>query len=447
MSTPLPVGPFRELKTVSGEPLPYYIIPFDAGGVCVGPKTQAHVIEAAADCTDVWLFSHGWNNDWSAATERYVHFIGGVQQLRREFQLAPLGRFKPLLVGIFWPSQALSWFESETGPGFAGTHASAGEEAAVMDDVANALPADQQDRFRILANAKTLGPAEAFELSKMLAHAASSDGDEDGECAPSADDLMAAARSLAPASEPNYDEVGTATDADVAVHDASAAGLGNLLTYLDPRQVIKPFTVWQMKSRAGVVGHTGVAPLLNALLQGSQARIHLLGHSFGCKVVMTALCASPTPARQVESALLLQPAVSQYAFAAAVPERPGTAGGFHRALTRVRLPIVTTYSANDVPLTQLFHRSVRRADDLGELQYAGGTHGSPSRYGAMGGFGPQASQARFMPIQDIGADYPLDGTARILAIDGSRTIGGHGEISNSSTWWLSHLLSTTHGAD
>lgn len=213
-----------------------------------------------------------------------------------------------------------------------------------------------------------------------------------------------------------------------------------MLAKLDPRQLLKPFTVWQMKDRAGKVGHGGVAPLLVDLLQRSPARVHLLGHSYGCKVVMTALCTPAELPRPVESALLLQPAVSQYAFAEKVPERD-RAGGYRRALERVRQPIVVTYSANDVPLTKLFHIAVRRHDDLGELQFAAG--GSPSRYAAMGGFGPQESGATFVKIEDAGGTYAF-ADKKLIAVDGTRRIPGHGDVSNPSTWWLSWRLATAH---
>ena len=41
MTTPatLPAGPYRVLQTGEGEPLPYYVLPFDADGVCNGPQT------------------------------------------------------------------------------------------------------------------------------------------------------------------------------------------------------------------------------------------------------------------------------------------------------------------------------------------------------------------------------------------------------------------------
>ena len=87
MPDTLPAGPYRVLQTVEGEPLPYYVLPFDADGVCTGPQTLQQLLDAARGYTDIFLFSHGWNNDWAAATQRYEEFIQGVQSLRRELHL------------------------------------------------------------------------------------------------------------------------------------------------------------------------------------------------------------------------------------------------------------------------------------------------------------------------------------------------------------------------
>lgn len=439
----LPAGPYRTLKTVEGDVFPYYIIPFDKDGSCEGPQTRKHLIDGAGSYSDIFLFSHGWNNDWKTATARYESFIKGFQGMRKQHGLAMPANFKPLLVGIFWPSQAMAWFKSETGPGFAGDDPNAQDEAAALEsetlrDVAAALPGERRPRFYELAQAQSLGKAEATELATMLAEVSSADDEGVRVAAPNALDLLAAATSLE-SPEPDYDAVGVAGANDSG--PKAAFGVGDILSKLDPRNIVKPFTVWQMKDRAGKVGAHGVAPLLEALLKGSGARVHLLGHSFGAKVVMTAASVPAALSRQVESVLLLQPAVSQYAFCQMVPQRK-VPGGFVKALAHVRRPIVATFSANDDPLTKTFHLAVRRSEDLGELQYAAG--GSPSLYGALGGFGPQESGEQIEVIQDPGGNYDLSGSGRIIGINGTRTISSHGDISNPSTWWLAYELATAH---
>jgi hypothetical protein len=419
------------------------VIPFDKDGMCEGPHTREHLVSHAGDFTDIFVFSHGWNNDWTAATSRYEHFINGFTGLRKARGLAVPAYYRPVLVGVFWPSQALAWFDSETGPDIAAAdpaaqNAAAEAATATLRDIASSLPASRRARFYELAQARSLDASQARELAEMLASLTAPDDEGPRADQPSADDLLAAAASMT-AQAPDLDAVGTVEGGGAAIEPQAAAGLGDLLGVLDPRNLLKPFTVWSMKDRAGVVGARGVSPLVADLLTRSQARVHLLGHSFGCKVVMTAVARLPAGLRPVESALLLQPAVSQYAFAGRVPER-GVPGGFFNTLTRVRRPIVATFSDDDVALRRGFHLAVRRHDDAGELQAAGAT----SLYGALGGFGPLESNASIETIRGPIAAYDLQGTGRIVGVNGTGIITGHGEISNEATWWLAYSLATAH---
>lgn len=448
MPSMLPVGPYRTLTTAEGLPFPYYVIPFDQDGTCEGPQTRAHLLANARAYSDIFVFSHGWNNDWTVATKRYEHFINGFVALRKKHDLPVPADYKPLLVGIFWPSQALAWFEKETGPDFAGGDPAAqdtatAESAATLRDIASTLPAASRARFYDLAQAPELTAAEATELARMLASIARSDDEAGTVDAPSAEDLLAAAAAFSNP-EPDWDAVGAVGGA-AEPGGPQVAGVIDVLKKLDPRNLVKPFTVYQMKDRAGVVGAHGVAPLLADLLQASDpARIHLLGHSFGCKVVMTALCRMRSDVREVESVVLLQPAVSQYAFAEKVPER-NVPGGYRPALTRVRRPIASTFSEQDKALHDSFHLAVRRHDDLGELQAAGSE--TPSKFGALGGFGPLAAGATVEPIHVPLTGYDLKRHGGIIGVNGTGTITGHGDISNEATWWLAYSLSTAHLRD
>src|SRR5437867_7553126 len=82
----------------------YRVVPFDKNGVCTGPQRRDEIVADAAGATDVFVFSHGWNNDWAAANERYAHFIVEYTTLRERAWAAPDRPYRPLAVGIFWPS-------------------------------------------------------------------------------------------------------------------------------------------------------------------------------------------------------------------------------------------------------------------------------------------------------------------------------------------------------
>jgi hypothetical protein len=132
--------------------------------------------------------------------------------------------------------------------------------------------------------------------------------------------------------------------------------------------------------------------------------------------------------------LLLQPACSCLCFATDVDGR-GRPGGYRAALARTRLPIVTTFSSHDMPLTKVFHLAVRRPSDLGEAVIAGAP---PSKYAALGGFGPHGADGDVAVVDAKQAPDRYDLAAsgkRIVAVRGDKVISGHSDISNPATAW------------
>ncbi|MCG8460048.1 MAG: hypothetical protein MI919_27515, partial [Holophagales bacterium] len=228
---------------------------------------------------------------------------------------------------------------------------------------------------------------------------------------------------------------------------------------LEPRRLIRIFSVWRMKDRAGKVGVHGVAPLLAELLAAGDARLHLLGHSFGARVMLTALaCEGMARSRPVRSLLLLQPAVNGWCFAADVDGR-GTPGGFRPVLRpdsgspRVELPMVSTFSEHDVPLCRVFPLALRRGRDLGEARLASSGEGEKEagrrpahRWASLGGVGPLGADRHVLrvPMPGPGEPYPLDrardGGFGILAVDGRDRISDHGDVANPATAWALQSL-------
>lgn len=439
MSKMMPVGPIKQCVSAEGKTFPYYIVPFDKNGQCEAPLTRKHLLDNLAGHTDIFFFSHGWNNDWEVASARYAHFIDGYTRQRSALSLKVPDNYNPLLVGIFWPSQALAWFDNETGPRFAGSIEDGRKQIL---EIAQLLPEAQRETFLTLAQTPRLTPPQASKLAQLLADLLQNQQDDEGlqRSAPTAQDLLVSAI-LAAEPEPDYEQFGAARASPQT--PPTPAGVVAALQSLDPRQLIKPFTVWQMKDRAGKVGSTGVSRLLADLLKdNADIKVHLLGHSYGCKVVMAATAALPDGLPPVYSALLLQPAISQYAFAEKIPDSP-LQGGYRPNLARITRPVVATFSSNDSALSQAFHLALRRDQDLGEQPSPAG---SPSKYGALGGFGPQPVEVPPIAIKDPLDPYDFGPGERVLGIQGSRTISSHGDISNPSTWWLAYCLTSRNNA-
>jgi hypothetical protein len=186
-----------------------------------------------------------------------------------------------------------------------------------------------------------------------------------------------------------------------------------------------------MKTRAGIVGR-GIANLVGRILALPAPRLYLVGHSYGAKVVMSAL-ATRAVARPADAVMLLQPAVSHLCFAENVGD--GHPGGFRAALARVRKPVFVTYSNDDIPLHRLFHLAARRKEDVGELQPLG----APSRYAALGGYGPSGCATNECVGRHFAAPPALDAVpgppARIVAFDGTGIITGHGVVHGPQVMW------------
>ena len=71
------------------------------------------------------------------------------------------------------------------------------------------------------------------------------------------------------------------------------------------RRVANLSTYYEMKQRAGTVGSTGVAQLLRRLRERKpDVRLHLVGHSFGGRLVTAAAHALPSRTPAVTISLL-----------------------------------------------------------------------------------------------------------------------------------------------
>jgi hypothetical protein len=203
---------------------------------------------------------------------------------------------------------------------------------------------------------------------------------------------------------------------------------------IDPRSALRVTTVLIMKDRAGLVGTQGATGVIQQVLHASSGRVRLIGHSYGCRVMLTAMSASQDLPRKVESMLLLQPAVNRYCFAVLIPDL-GVRGGFVAALDRLKRPVFSTFSQDDAPLRHLFQFAARRLKDLGELRAAAM---EPSIYAALGGYGPAGMISQDYcesPIRDVGNPYPANGKFRVLGVDATGKITGHGDIKNRYVYW------------
>ncbi len=129
------------------------------------------------------------------------------------------------------------------------------------------------------------------------------------------------------------------------------------------RRFLNFTTYYQMKERAGQVGAGGLNSVLRHLrTHGPAVRLHLIGHSFGGRLVAAAADGpGDAPAVRIDSLTLLQAAFSHNGFA---PRFDGTHDGFFRKIVaerKVAGPIVVTYTVNDKAVGLAYPLSSRLA--------------------------------------------------------------------------------------
>jgi hypothetical protein len=318
------VGPFP----IQGISLETWLVRFDKNGVCSSPDTRAALLAALAAKPDspILFFSHGWNNDFSDAVSLYQKFLTRFQEV---LQSNPLQGPAPIFIGVTWPS---IWLPSDSGPQLAGVGAAGvgqrSETDVVTQELLDILTTNTNwERFYQLIHASQLSQSEARELAGLLKPALRTDDAGALEAAASEDKILETLNTLqasqggAPARD-NLDDIGTLGGAD----DATQPGAAGFLSFLDPRWAVRLASLYIMKDRAGRVGANGVAALLHDIQQSTQAPLHIIGHSFGAKVMLSALAAQAAGGPRAQSLLLLQPAVSHLSFAQTVPGRPGPGG-------------------------------------------------------------------------------------------------------------------------
>jgi hypothetical protein len=351
--------------------------------------------------THIFIAAHGWLNTAQTAQASYDNMRDLLYQVATDQKLYPQG-YEPLRIGIYWPSMKLKKTQQELASG--SEKGAAKALGGVSKDDAPAADPGRSEKFRTDVN-------RLRELVQRNAAKGAATFKEDLE---KANEIF---RAHAPAG---------------VIAPLDPADLPNLDVDTIERAA-QLYTYWQMKQRAGIEGDKGVNALV-ARLQNEfpKATVHLIGHSFGCKVVLSAL-AKDLP-RPVDTVVLLQGAISNQAFAEAVDGiKPPTEGGYRQVLPRVSGPVVATFSGNDNPVGVEYPIASHLARQVGEVD---GKHALPgtakSAYAGLGGEGVAGVEP--VEMKDAGTNYGL--TKGLSSIDATEYVGGHSDIFNKQVAWL-----------
>ncbi|WP_105975357.1 serine-threonine protein kinase [Streptomyces geranii] len=373
---------------------PYWELTFDADGDTDGRRRDRLLAEVnPLEVRDLIVFAHGWNNDRSIATRLYSRFFAPIPALAPA--TARIG-----YVGVVWPSMR---FCDEPIPDFPRAATAVAAPATATGGLGLGL--DKDTRLALLETFP--GRATVVEqIAGLLDQQPGGEGalEEFGglvrllvEVPPDAPQAGFAADLLGDGEPQGVPDMLTGSTAAACEEFAGAlAGHespGAVAEFALPnpwkgaRELLRQATYYAMKRRAGTVGERGLGPVLGRLAQAAPGvRVHLVGHSFGARLVSFALRGLPADVRTVKSVTLLQGAFSHYAFAERLPHDTGAGGALRGRQSRIDGPLVCCYSRFDGALSTFYPLASRMA---GESQGVLGADRSFAGFGVAKALGPK----------------------------------------------------------
>ena len=401
--------------------LPYYELTFTADGALSSDGGLPAAVRGGG-ITDLFVFSHGWNNSVDSARSLYQSMftlLAGMLGPKRSTCAA---------VGVLWPSLLFP----EDDPSTPDTPSTGAQLAGAL---APAFPGSEQS-LTTMGTMLDQRPQDSAQLQQFHQLAAG----------------LVTTPALAPEDEgPQAAITGDTSTvfgyaaAMAKTSGGGAEGLPNPFTTLwsGAREVLRSMSYYEMKNRAGVIGQKGLGPLLSTLAPaGSPLRIHLMGHSFGARLVSFSLTGLPATAvgaaSPVKSLTLIQGAFSHFSFAKPTPCPAVPAGALAGVLNRVDGPLLSTFTAADRAVgwwyptaSMLAHQD---AQSLTDLTY---------EWGGMGHDGFQQSPAgTTVPLQAQGYDYAF-AKGSVYLLDSNKVIntmqsafsGAHSDIRHPQVVW------------
>lgn len=406
----------------------YFEVEFDRSGKLFNkPQLKAladHVAGGAV--TDLIVMSHGWNNDMTEARTLYANWLANARAgLVAHGANLGLGARTFAFAGVLWPSKRFADDELIAGGGAASAGGGAVAIAAQIDELK--LFFSSKEQRAALTKLKKLAPK--LETSKSartqfveVLRDALTDGQDDGNDANDQffklDGHDVFERMAAPKGKKKK----------VVEDEGGAAGIGDFFrnAWEGARNVLNLSTYYEMKARAGLVGINGVNPMLVEIQKRApKMRVHLVGHSFGGRVVAaTADGADHESKLRLASMTLLQAAFSHNGFA---KKFDGKRNGFFRRVIedrRIDGPIVITFTKNDkavgvaYPLAQRLNR-----DD------AAGLGDENDRFGGIGSNGAiKTPEAVVGKLLAVGGKYAL-AKGKIFNLEATRYVKDHGDVA------------------
>ena len=424
---------------------PYFEVEFNKKGQSSDPAQVRALTKFLADgkTTDLFVISHGWNNDIAEARDLYTNIFKCVRQVMDSKVVSGLAKRKFAIMAVLWPSHKFA--EKSLIPSGA---ASAGSSLASdllkqeLDDMKAVF--DTKKGRETLDKAKKLlpkleGNSKARKefadlLRSLLSKQISPDADSASEFYKlPGDELLTLLEKIPSSSPAKPKRTGGAAvvRGGTSVPAGGAAGLGEVLTGVksSAAHLLNLITYYQMKERAGLTGSTGLNEILRSIRkQNANIKLHLAGHSFGGRLLTSAVAGTKGyPAIKVNTLTLLQAAFSHYGFAENYDGK-NNHGFFRKVVTDnlVAGPIVISCTDND--------KAVGLAYPLASM-VAG--HGAASfgdkndKYGGIGRNGAQKTpEAVNGSLLKVGGAYKFK-AGKLYNLNSDAIIGGHSDLGHN----------------
>jgi hypothetical protein len=382
-------------------PSPFAWLQFDEnGGLLKGagsdPVAALAEILGSAGVTDLVVLSHGWQNDLPDALSLYTRLwentcVALLAQRRDPACFA--------VAGVLWPAKK---FDAQyDGAEAMVVRQDAGGVRSVDDGTIIVQSVDDARFAEGLANLETLLGADDAAPVIAAARAAADrpdddtalnfftiakaklgyGGDEDSEL--KQDSLLfdglkdgGADRLLSRYQVP--------FKVDLPYAQGTTVSLGEEVSkiFQGPRSAVlwalNKLTYYTMKKRAGTVGESLASTVLDKLAPPAPLHLHLVGHSFGGRLVSAAVNALTSPPNvTLASVTLLEAAYSHNGLTQGV-------GPFAGAVAKPKGPFTITHTHNDLACTIAYPLASRVAGDT-----ISGFGDAGDAFGAMGANGPQ----------------------------------------------------------
>jgi hypothetical protein len=413
-------------------------IEFTKDGSIFDERQVQALLQNIGGSSDLVVICHGWNNNRDEAAQLYDRFRKSIEGVVKAGTVPGSAPLKLTYARLFWPSKKFE--DRDLIPGGGVASAKPANDAALL----KLLEELKRDPVRLGGNDVDAQHAKLIDRAKKLVPALDTvagqqefvqclrsvlnrtdEHPEDGSREFFAAD---ASRMFEEHSEPVNLPVFVAGGGATSVDAGGAAGFfGDLFDGVQAgaRRLVNFATYYQMKSRAGSVGRDGLSNVLRRVRETKpQLPLHLVGHSFGARVVTAAASTLPVHSKRV-SLSLLQAAFSHNGFSNSF-DADHNAGAFRSVLgeKRVSGPVLITHTKNDHAVGIAYPIASRLARDAAA---ALGDEHDP--YGGLGRNGAQRTpEADEDTLKEVGQRYNFSEN-RVFNLRADSFVKNHSDVT------------------